>query len=287
MVEVATCPVCGGADLAPCTASAPEARFLHHAQVRCRTCRLLIAQPRATSGDIERYYRDHYYGEQWPDAEGAFRANASSYKQYEWPLLSSLWSPWPPRAGGRVVEVGCGYGAMLPLLSRAGYRVSGCDPSEDAVRFCRARGFEVVQGGIPGAPLTPPYVLTISQHVIEHVEDPRGFVAALVKLTEPGGVVALVTEDAWTSQWACERMVAKAMGRTPEYHTSRDHTCVFSASHLDRLLREAGCDDVRTRAFSYVPSESLHWKAYKGTCRVLDRLTGHGDFLMAAGRVRP
>ena len=98
-------------------------------------------------------------------------------------------------AGGRIVEVGCGYGAMLPLLARAGYRVSGCDPSEDAVRFCRSRGLDVVQGGIPGAPLTPPYTLTISQHVIEHVEDPRGFVASLVRLTEPGGVVALVTED--------------------------------------------------------------------------------------------
>ena len=112
MVEVTTCPVCSGTDLAPCTVSTPEARFLHHAQVRCRTCDLLIAQPRATSGDIERYYRDHYYGEQWPDAEGAFRANASSYELYEWPLLSSLWSPWPPRAGGRIVEVGCGYGAV-------------------------------------------------------------------------------------------------------------------------------------------------------------------------------
>lgn len=286
MVEVTACPVCGGTDLVPCTGSAPERRFLHHSQSRCRGCALLVAQPRATHEDIARYYREDYYSAQWPDAEGAFRSNTASYTRYEWPLLRSLWVRWPPRRGGKALEVGCGYGAMLPLLSQEGYAASGCDPSADAVRYCGSRGFDVVQGGVPGAPVSPPYVLTLSQHVIEHVEDPRGFVAALVSLTERGGVVAVVTEDAWNTQWALERALARATGRRPAFHTSRDHTFVFSARHLDRLLRDAGCDEVHTRAFSYVPKESLHWKAYKGALRTMDRLRGHGDFLMAVGRVR-
>ena len=286
MVHISECPVCGSRDLVPCTASEPEPGSLHYAQDRCRTCGLLIAQPRATSDEIARYYAEAYYEEVWSDPESAVRHNLEVYSRYELPLLRQLWADWPPRQGGRAVEVGCGYGAMLPLLRDLGYVVSGCELGSAAVRFCRAQGLDVVEGGIPGAPLSPPYVLTLCQHVIEHVEDPVGFVKGLVNLMEPGGVVALVTEDAWTTQWALERLMARLRGRMPQYHTSRDHTCVFSASLLARLLRQAGCDAVRTRTFSYVPRESLHWKAYKGTLRTLDRLRGHGDYLMAVGRVR-
>lgn len=287
MLPVAVCPVCGSGDLTPITASRPDPQQLHHAQDRCRACGLLVAQPRATSDEIAQYYRHAYYGQIWTDPEPVVRENAAGYRRHELPLLEELWAEWPPRPGGRVVEIGCGYGAMLPLLAERGYAVSGCDPGEDAVRYCRSQGFDVVQGGIPGASLTPPFVLTLCLQVIEHVEDPRGFVRDLAAITEPGGVVALVTEDAWTSQWAAERLAARLRGQVPRFHTSRDHTFVFSASHLARLLREAGCDDVRTRTYSYVPKERLHWKAYKGTFRAIDRLTGHGDYLMAVGRIRP
>lgn len=286
MITVSDCAVCGSGDLVPVTASAPDPRYLHHAQSRCAACGLLISQPRATSEEISAYYEGAYYGEVWPDPEPLVRGNLASYRRYEWPIMQALWAGWPPRQGGRVVEIGCGYGAMLPLLVEQGYRVSGCDPSELAVRFCRSRGFDVVQGGIPGAPLTPPFVLTLCQQVIEHVEDPRSFVRQLVAMTEPGGVVAISTEDAWTSQWALERATARLHGRLPRFHTSRDHTFVFSAGHLERLLLEAGCDVARTRAYSHVPAESPHWRLYKGCFRTVDRLTGHGDFLMAVGRVR-
>lgn len=286
MITVTACAVCGGSDLVPCTESEPERDSLHHAQSLCRDCRLLIAQPRASAEDMARYYREAYYRDHWPNAEEIFQDNTDTYRQYELPYLRDLWRDWPPAPGARALEVGCGYAAMLPLLQQLGYQPSGCDPSGDAVRYATSRGLQVVQGGVPGAPLSPPYDLTLCQHVIEHVEDPRGFVQGLAALTRPGGLVAIVTEDAWTTQWAVERTVSRLRGRKPVFHTSRDHTYVFSASHLDRLLREAGCDQVRTRTFSYVPRESLHWKLYKGTLRALDRLTGHGDFLMAVGRLR-
>ena len=287
MIAVEACPLCGAKALVPITASAPDARYLHHAQDRCERCHLLVSQPRASAEDIARYYRESYYGEVWTDPEAVVRQNSVAHRTHELPYLQALWAAWPPRPGGNAVEVGCGYGAMLPLLAEQGYVVSGCDPGEDAVRFCRSRGLDVVPGGIPGAPLRPPYVLTLCQHVIEHVEDPRAFVKALVELTEPGGVVAIVTEDAWTSQWALERLLARPRGRLPRFHTAREHTFVFSASHLERLLREAGCDEVRTRTYTHVPYERLHWKMYKGALRTIDRLTGHGDYLMAVGRVRP
>jgi SAM-dependent methyltransferase len=286
MPYVSTCPVCEGSRLEPYARSAAAPERLHVEQAVCDGCGLLISQPQASQPEMDRYYRERYYRQNWPDGDAVVLENARTYERYELPLMKQLWSDWAPEGGATAVEIGCGYGAMLPLLQAEGFRVSGCDPSGDAVRFCRSRGLDVVEGGVPGAPLPGPFDVTIAQHVIEHVPDPRPFVAELVALTRPGGIVVIVTEDAWNAQYAWERGLARLRGRTPAFRSSFDHTFVFSAAHLERLLRAAGCDDVRTCTFSYVPQhESLHWRLYKGSFRTLDRVLGRGDFLMAAGRV--
>ena len=46
----------------------------------------------------------------------------------------------------RILDVGCGTGANLELLSRFG-RAEGVDVSEEALAFCRARGLENVRHG--------------------------------------------------------------------------------------------------------------------------------------------
>jgi 2-polyprenyl-3-methyl-5-hydroxy-6-metoxy-1,4-benzoquinol methylase len=215
-----------------------------------------------------------------------FTENTDCYQRHELPLLQALWSQWAPAPGGTIAEVGCGYGSLLPLLQQQGYRASGCDPSPHAVQFCQRRGLDVVLGSAPGLRLGGPFDALITQHVIEHVADPRAFVAELVGLTRAGGVVAIVTEDAWNAQYVWERLRPRLLGRPPAFHTSSDHTYVFSASHLATLLRDAGCEDVRTASFSYAPGpESLHWRLYKGTFRLVDRFIGHGDYLMAVGHV--
>jgi 2-polyprenyl-3-methyl-5-hydroxy-6-metoxy-1,4-benzoquinol methylase len=202
--------------------------------------------------------------------------------------MERLWADWPPPPGGSVAEIGCGYGVLLRLLCTAGYQACGCEVSGKAVEFCRAQGLDVVQGRVPGIPLPHGvFDVAIAMHVIEHVADPRGFVRELVELVRPGGALVLVTEDAWISQYAWDRFRARVRGRIPRFRSSTDHTFVFQAGHLETLLLEGGCDTVRMQAFSYVPSgESPHWRFYKGIFRTVDRILGHGEYLMAVGRRR-
>jgi len=286
MVPVDACAVCGGRDLRPYAVSPWTPGILHFAQARCADCGLVISQPRATSDEIARYYRDDYYREHWPNAQQAVASNHGFYVRHEVPLMQALWGAWPPRPGASIFEVGCGYGAFLTLMAKSGYAVAGCDPSADAVAFCRQQGVDVVQGVVPGITVERPVDVAVAQHVIEHVEDPRVFVGSMAALVRPGGLVVLVTEDAWSAQWGLTLLRARASGRIPRFHTSTDHTYVFRAEHLARLLRESGCDEVRTRSFSYRGAgESLHWRLYKTTLRAIDRASGHGDYLMAVGRV--
>jgi len=61
---------------------------------------------------------------------------------------------------------------------------------------------------------------------------------------------------------------------------------IVIARHLGRLLREAGCSEVRTMSFSeQADRESLHWRLYKGLFRTIDRAMGGGELLAAAGRL--
>lgn len=288
MVTVASCAVCGGGRLRDYASSPQRPGMLHFAQSRCAGCGLLISNPRASSEEIARYYERDYYRIHWPDARQVADENTRMYRAYEYPLMQRLWAGWAPRSGSLAVEVGCGYGALLPMLAADGFQVAGCDLSADAVAWCRSQGLDVRQGGVPGIRFAEPAALVITQHVIEHVEDPRAFVRALAALAMPGGVIVIVTEDAWSAQYGWTRLLARLRGRTPPFHTASDHTFVFAASHLRRLLTEAGCAEVRTQSFWYrAERESLHWRLYKGTMRMADRLLGRGPYLMAVGRVRP
>jgi 2-polyprenyl-3-methyl-5-hydroxy-6-metoxy-1,4-benzoquinol methylase len=286
MIPVTSCAMCGGRDLHPFAFSAWQTGSLHFAQVRCVSCGLIISQPRATSDEIERYYADTYYREHWPDADTLVPESQRNYTRHEWPLMQELWRDWPPPADASLVEVGCGYGAFLGLMMQHGFRAAGCDLSHDAVKSCRGRGLHVLQGSVPGTAFGRQFDWSIAQHVIEHVEDPRAFVGALAALVRPGGLIVIVTEDSWSAQFGWRSFRSRLRGHIPAFHTSTDHTFIFSAHHLAQLLADAGCDEVRTRSFSYRGSgESLHWRLYKTTLRIVDRLLGRGDYLMAVGRV--
>jgi len=283
---VKRCPICGGDRIDPYAMDAWAPSALHCTQARCADCGLLISQPQASDAEMDAYYGRSYFEEQWPDADAIWAHNTDVYKRYELPLMRELWADWPPPASGDAVEVGCGYGAMLGVLREEGYRTRGCDLSARAVAVCRERGLDVVEGKTPGVSLPKAtFDLSIGRHIIEHLADPRAFVQEMVDLVRPGGAVVIVTEDAWNSQYAWDRLRARALGRIPPFRSSADHTFVFSARHLHALLSEAGCDVVRTRSFAFRPArESLHWRLYKGFLRAVDRRIGHGEFIMAVGR---
>jgi len=285
--KVERCPLCGGTRFGPygaCTRT--ERTTLHFAQVRCRQCHLLISQPQASSEEMECYYREVYYQTVWTDPDAIWAENGAAYRTCELPLLQRLWADWPPPAGAKAAEIGCGYGAFLGVLSEEGWRVQGCDPSPRSVEECRKRGLDVQVGMVPGAPFeAASFDLAASLHVIEHLADPQALANELVSLVRPGGLVVVITDSRWYSQAGWSRLQARLRGKTPPFHTSTDHTFVFGAKHLRQMLTKAGCDAVHVGAFHrQPPRESLHWRLFKGTFRTLDRWLGQGEYLAAVGR---
>jgi 2-polyprenyl-3-methyl-5-hydroxy-6-metoxy-1,4-benzoquinol methylase len=278
-----TCLVCRSSAASP-FGFAPGAP-LHQRQVRCRSCGLLISDPQADPDQLERYYRDIYFDLLHSDPSDTWER---CYRDGELPLIEQLWGTEAPPKGARLVEIGCGYGELLSLLAERGFRVSGCDPAPRAVAHCRSRGLDVQQGSLPNAPFAPAGAdVVASLQVVEHVADPRRFLADLVSLVRPGGWVVVATENVWHAQYVWDRFRAMVLHQPPPFRSSTEHTFVFRPRHLVQLLEEAGCRDVTVRAYDRQPAgESLHWWAYKEVFRTVDRLVGEGELLMATARRR-
>lgn len=105
---------------------------------------------------------------------------------------------------GRVVEVGCGSGALLRELARQGHTCAGVETSPDALEvagqmlaeFPTAR---VMAQAEPG--WTEQFDLLMSFEVLEHIEDDAAALREWVSWLKPGGT-AILSVPAHMAMWS-------------------------------------------------------------------------------------
>jgi SAM-dependent methyltransferase len=103
----------------------------------------------------------------------------------------------------RILEVGCGTGGNLEMLSHFG-AVTGLEPDEESREYASDQtGVPVVGGTLPdGLPaFQGPFDLIAALDVIEHLDDDAGSLAALRKLLKPDGFL-LTTVPAHPWMWS-------------------------------------------------------------------------------------
>ncbi|KAA1126539.1 Hexaprenyldihydroxybenzoate methyltransferase, mitochondrial [Puccinia graminis f. sp. tritici] len=118
-------------------------------------------------------------------------------------------------AGKRVLDVGCGGGIFSEVLARLGAQVLAIDAAEDSIKAARLHAqSDPLLNDLLSSPnpnllyrhcsveslLQPDnlnhhaqYDIVCAMEVIEHVENPAGFLTALAELTKPGGQIILST----------------------------------------------------------------------------------------------
>jgi ubiquinone/menaquinone biosynthesis C-methylase UbiE len=138
------------------------------------------------------------------------------------------------RAGGSLLDVGCGTGHFLFEAKKKGYEVCGLDFNEQSLEVARDRyGMENVFSSSVDDFLTRmpdrkfDYVTLFD--VIEHLEDPRGFLEKARALLKPTGRVCLGTVN--------RKRLLDALGDcdTPPHHLTR-----WTENSLKVLLNNAG-----------------------------------------------
>lgn len=160
--------------------------------------------------------------------------------------------------GARVLEIGCGTGAIARVLAeRPGIgEVIGIDPSP--VFIDRARR---VAAGIdnlwfsPGDGRELPFAdasfdAVVCHTVLSHVPGPERVIAEALRVTAPGGALAIFDGDyATTTVATSEHDPLQACAEAAMAALVNDR---FLVRRLPALVRDAGWDVVRTRSHGYI-----------------------------------
>ena len=130
------------------------------------------------------------------------RTMSASYKDYGYQTAELGWAHdylYPHlramlgQARGPILDVGCGNGAIARALIARGYDVYGVDASESGIAIANAEApgrffvLDVASGELPAELAGRRFDFVISTEVIEHLYDPRGFIAFARRILKNGG----------------------------------------------------------------------------------------------------
>jgi len=246
-----------------------ELRFEEHPEIgtftirECAGCGLLFNSPRLSDPEIEQLYGGGYYVFQEPPAEAAQRVARLAWQTIG---VASRYVE-----DHTVLEVGCAKGYLLALLRQRGWQVQGVELSSDAAAFGRDRlGLRVFTGTVDQWVSSPGFMavpVAISTDVIEHVTDPRGFLAAMRAALKPGGWLILGTPNADSDHRQAHG--TRWLGFNPF------HIVLFSRQNLTRLLQETGFEVVE--AYTYAnddPDRSEARSGWRDAARSVLRASG-------------
>lgn len=149
------------------------------------------------------------------------------------------------RAGGRLLDFGCGFGHFVAALSAETWQACAADLSAAATAEARRRfAGPVHTGSAESLPVEwrGAFDVVTAWDVIEHVADPRGTMAALAACLRPDGWLFLSTPDAGAA-------VARLLGRRWHYLDPQQHLTLFSRAGLKRLCGAAGLQVEAERSF--------------------------------------
>jgi SAM-dependent methyltransferase len=203
----------------------------------------------------------------------SFAVPAESYDRfmgvYSVPLASQLADLAGVAGGQRVLDVGCGPGALsTELVQRLGPdAVVAVDPSETFVDAARERLPGVTVARAPAEHLPFPddsFDTAIAQLVVHFMADPVAGLAEMARVTRPGGVVAACVWDHAGGQGPLSTFWDAARVLDPDVDDESD-LAGAREGHLRELFEAAGLSEIEDTALTVTvehPSFKEWWERF-------------------------
>lgn len=151
---------------------------------------------------------------------------------------------------GRALDVGCGTGALAARLSKAGYEMTGVDPSAGMLDVLHARepGIEAVHASGTALPFADDtFDLVMCVAVMHHIADPVGVretLREMVRVARPGSRILVWDHNPRNPYWG------RLMARVPQ--DTGEERLVPEAELLGGLC-DAGAEVVSSTQLGLVP----------------------------------
>jgi 2-polyprenyl-3-methyl-5-hydroxy-6-metoxy-1,4-benzoquinol methylase len=205
--------------------------------VECSACGLVTHDPPIQKSQIEQLYPSSYL------AHSSASRSKSIYGSLK-AFLGRLGARGVSRqipAGGSLLEVGCGNGSFLRVLTdaRPDIQVAGVDIMD--VGVSGVSSFAFYRGQLEDVDFGERrFDVVYCSNLIEHVPDPLRFLRKVAGLLKPGGVIYGVTPD----HLSIDRYLLRKYWAG--YHYPR-HTFVFNHENIRQILEKCGYQTPRVR----------------------------------------
>jgi SAM-dependent methyltransferase len=156
------------------------------------------------------------------------------------------------RKNNRLLDIGCGAGALLAVARKNGWNAQGLDVSPSAVKHVRELGFEVYEGELKNAAFPSEHfdVVTAAE-LLEHLSDPQPLLQEVARILRPGGLF-------WTTTPHARGLSGRMLGLKWRCIWPPEHLQLFSVRGLKTLLRDAGFRQLRIDTTGGNPIEIFH-----------------------------
>ena len=165
-----------------------------------------------------------------------------------------------PLAGKSALDVGCGAGLLAEPLARLGATVTAIDAAPELIEVAKAHAagaglaIDYLIGGVED--LTGTYDLVTAMEVVEHVADPRAFLAALAARLAPGGLMILSTPNRTAWSRLLTITLAEGFGKIPKgTHRYEDF---ITPDEMTAMLAGVGLAVEDVEGIAVSPLQGLH-----------------------------
>ncbi len=190
----------------------------------CAECGAGATMPRPSDEELARCY-EATYGYSTHDLIEAEKRRRASW------LLK-----WSGVRTGRILDVGCMFGFLLDEARASGLDTYGIELSPGPATAAAEKGHRVFTGTIEAFADKHPklrFDAVFAQHVLEHIPDPREFLATAKRLLVPGGKLVVCVPN---FEARLRKLTPSAWG----WYQVPVHLHHFSSRALNRLLVDSG-----------------------------------------------
>lgn len=209
------CLLCGKNKLSPVK------KYVKSFLVQCNSCGFVFTQRIPTGEELQNHYKGYLsISTLSPVTEVRYNELLDYFEKF--------------RKTNRILDVGCGNGLFLEVARKRNWEVYGTEFTSENVTRCREKNIEVFQGDITQNTFDKAsFDVVVSFEVIEHINNPHYYAAAIRNLLRRGGIFYFTTPNFN----ALNKYILGSKWNIVEFP---EHLCYFTKKTANRLLVSNG-----------------------------------------------